>query len=440
MTPTGRDRIAGLTAATPAGRDRTVDALRAVAILGVILGHWLVSALVSDPDQPSAWHGASPLEHYRALTPATWLLQTLGLFFFAAGFAASRSPGRRVARPRLTSRIGRLVKPVTILAAVWLAALGLLAAAGAPESTRDAVRSLVTHPMWFLIVYVVLLAAARPLRAAVIRFGLRASLVPVVLIALADVVRHLGVDSPVLLLAAPVGWAAPYMWGIAFSEGLLTRRHGPVLAAAGVVTGLLLVVGVGYPASAVGVPGDGWSNLDPPSLFALALAAAQLGGFLMVRPRLEVWLRRPELWRPVVTLNRFAMTLFCWHQTALLLVCFASLPTGPRPGLLDAPEGMWPVHRLFWLPVFALVLAVLCAIFQPTGSSGATSNEPIGVRGSEPVELTDSGPIGVRGSGPVELTGNEPVALTGGGPGGETDGPAGVETPTGPVRTGGISA
>ena len=36
-----------ITAATPATRDRAVDALRAFAILGVVLGHWLVTALVS---------------------------------------------------------------------------------------------------------------------------------------------------------------------------------------------------------------------------------------------------------------------------------------------------------------------------------------------------------------------------------------------------------
>src|SRR5438270_11581252 len=41
----GADRI---DAATPPDRDRAVDALRAFAILGVVLGHWLVTALVAD--------------------------------------------------------------------------------------------------------------------------------------------------------------------------------------------------------------------------------------------------------------------------------------------------------------------------------------------------------------------------------------------------------
>ena len=36
-------------AATPPQRDRAVDALRALAIAGVIGGHWLVTALVLGP-------------------------------------------------------------------------------------------------------------------------------------------------------------------------------------------------------------------------------------------------------------------------------------------------------------------------------------------------------------------------------------------------------
>ncbi|GIE36184.1 hypothetical protein Ait01nite_092290 [Actinoplanes italicus] len=132
----------------------------------------------------------------------------------------------------------------------------------------------------------------------------------------------------------------------------------------GVAAGAVLVSLAGYPASAVGVPGDGWSNLDPPSLFALALATAQIGVFLLVRDRLAAWLRRPSVWAPVAVLNLAAMTVFCWHQGALLLVSFAGLPAGRLPGLLTEPVGAWPLYRLLWLPVFALALAGLCTIFH----------------------------------------------------------------------------
>lgn len=49
-------RIAG---ATPAGRDRGIDGLRALAIGGVVLGHWLIA--VQAPDAGGALRNASPL-------------------------------------------------------------------------------------------------------------------------------------------------------------------------------------------------------------------------------------------------------------------------------------------------------------------------------------------------------------------------------------------
>lgn len=344
-------------AATPAHRDRTIDALRAVAIVGVVLGHWLVSAVVSSPVQPAAWHGASPLSGHAALIPATWVLQTLGLFFFAGGYSASRSVSGRDFRPWLTARLTRLGRPVAVLAAVWVPAMLLLRLSGAPENTRHLVQSLITHPLWFLLVYVALTALTPLLRKAMLRYGLWAVAPLVALVAVSDLFRFTG-------LFAPVAWAVPYLLGIALAEGLLPRRTGAVLAPAGVVAGVVLVLGFGYPASAVGVPGDGWSNLNPPTLFALALAAAQLGVFLLLRPRLAGLLRRPAVWAPVALLNLAAMTLFCWHQSALLLVTFGGLLAGPLPGLLDAPTGAWPLYRLLWLPVFALVLLGLWSLFH----------------------------------------------------------------------------
>jgi hypothetical protein len=139
---------------------------------------------------------------------------------------------------------------------------------------------------------------------------------------------------------------------------------GWALVALGVLGGVLLILVAHYPPSAVGVPGDNFSNLDPPSLFALALGFAQIGLFLLVRSRLAGLLQRPGVWRPVGLLNVVAMTVFLWHQTALLLVTFGGLLFGRPAGLLDAPDGIWPLVRLLWLPVFALVLSGLTFAFH----------------------------------------------------------------------------
>jgi acyltransferase-like protein len=365
---------ARIAAATPEHRDRTVDALRAMAIVGVVLGHWLVSALVGDPRRPAALHGASPLSHQPFFVPVSWLLQTLGPFFFAAGYAAARGTRTRDYLPWLGSRLVRVARPVLVLAAVWLPGLWLLAAAGAPAGTRQAVWSLVTHPLWFLLVYLVLTALTPPLRAAVVRCGPWSVLPAVALVAATDALRTHGLPSRLALLAVPAGWAVPYLLGIALAEGRLPRRAGALLLPLGVAGGTALVLLAGYPASAVGVPGAGWSNLDPPSLFAVALSAAQLGAFLLLRPKLAALLRRPAAWAPVAALNLAAMTLYCWHQSALLLVSFGGLPFGRLPGLLDPPTGAWPAYRLLWLPAFALTLAGLCALFHRF-ESGVSARE-----------------------------------------------------------------
>ncbi|MEV0839740.1 acyltransferase [Actinocatenispora sera] len=350
-------------AATPVRRDRTVDALRAVAMLGVVIGHWLVSALVADPGRPGVLTNHSPLSGWPGAAPVSWLLQLLGPFFFAGGYAAARGSRGRAALPWLAGRLRRLVLPVLALAAVFGPVLAALPALGVPGPTRQVVWSLVYHPLWFLLVYLLLTAATPVLRTLTARCGLW-WLVPLVgAIGLVDTMRPAGLPSWLVLAAVPVGWAVPYALGIGLAEGTLPHWAGAVLLPAGVVAGAALVA-AGYPASAVGVPGDGWSNLDPPSLFTLALAAAQLGAFLLVRGRLAALLRRPAAWAPIAVLNLAAMTVFCWHQSALLAVSLAGLPFGQVPGLLSPPAGDWLALRLLWFPAFGAVLAGFCLLFR----------------------------------------------------------------------------
>ena len=61
----------------------------------MVLGHWLVTAIVLGPD--GALRTASPLDAVPVLRPASWLFQTLGLFFLVAGFAATAAHDRRAA-------------------------------------------------------------------------------------------------------------------------------------------------------------------------------------------------------------------------------------------------------------------------------------------------------------------------------------------------------
>jgi peptidoglycan/LPS O-acetylase OafA/YrhL len=363
-----RGWAARIDAATPEHRDRTVDALRAAAIVGVVLGHWLVTALVSDPAQPAAIHSESPLTHFGWLAPVSWFFETLGPFFFAGGYAAARSLSGRDPLRWLTSRATRLLPPVLVLVAVWTAGYLLLMAAQAPGSTLHTVWSVIGHPLWFLAVYLVLTALTPLLRPLVVRYGLWIALVPLAVVVASDLLRGNGLPTALSLVDVLAGWLVPYLAGIAAAEGRLSgRRAGAALLAAGTATATLLVTVAGYPASAVGVPGDGWSNLDPPSLFAVSLAAAQVGLYLLLRPNLATLLRRPALWAPIAGLNLIAMSVYCWHQSALLLATFAAMLSGRVPGLLDAPTGTWIAYRIALLPALATLLAALVAFGRCAG-------------------------------------------------------------------------
>jgi hypothetical protein len=369
MTAIARARglAAKIDAATPAHRDRTVDALRALAIAGVILGHWLVTALVlTHGHTGTTVQDKSPLAAMPALTPVSWIFQTLAIFFLVGGYAAARSY-RDGYRAWLRQRLVRLSRPVAVLAAVW-APLGTgLYLGGVAGSTLRTVLTLVLDPLWFLGVFAAL-TALTPLAVALVRrLGARAALIPLAVVAGADLVRFgLGGPSWAGWINVLAGWMVPYLLGIAWARGAFGGRKAPALMlAGGVAATAALVVWAGYPASMVGVNGARISNLNPPTLAVVTFGIAQAGLALLLRPLLARWMRRRVAWAAVAMANLTAMTLFVWHQTAFLAVTMGGLLIGRLPGLHTAPVGyLWAAERLAWLPVFAVALAVLWIVFR----------------------------------------------------------------------------
>ncbi|MEW2469462.1 acyltransferase [Streptomyces sp. NPDC046994] len=348
--------------ATPAGRDRAVDALRALAILGVVLGHWLVTALVADG---GALRTASPLHFMPWLAPISWVFQTLSVFFLVGGHTATRSLASARARgvaygPWLRSRVTRLFGPVAAVVLLWTVAACSLLVGGADAGTVHTLVKLALSPLWFLLVFAAL-TAATPLLTRL------NPLWPLAVVLHVDLIRF-GFGGPSWLgwanLAA--GWLVPYTLGAAWTRGELEgRRVGWVLLAAGAAATAGLVVWAGYPASMVGVPGAPVSNLDPPTLAAVTFGLAQCGLALVLREPLRRALRRPLAWAAVALVNLSAMTIFLWHQTALMATTATGLLAGRLPGLHTVPDGpSWVAARLVWLPVFALALALCWSAFR----------------------------------------------------------------------------
>ncbi|WMC87563.1 MULTISPECIES: acyltransferase [Streptomyces] len=355
-------------AATPAERDRAVDALRALAVLGVVLGHWLVTALVADG---ASLRAASPLGEMPWLAPVSWVFQTLAVFFLVGGHVATR--GYESARARgvsygrwLGARLARLFRPVAAVLTLWTVTAGLLLLTGAEFGTVHTLVKLALSPLWFLLVFAAL-TAATPLLARL------HPLWPLAVVLHVDLLRF-GLGAPAWLgwLNLAAGWLVPYTLGAAWTRGELDhRRAGRLLLVGGAAATSALVAWAGYPASMVGVPGAELSNLNPPTLAAVTFGLAQCGLALLLRERLRRAMRGPVVWAAVALVNLSAMTIFLWHQTALMATTATGLLAGRLPGLHTLPDGLgWVAARLMWLPLFTLALAGCWAAFRACERGG----------------------------------------------------------------------
>ncbi len=354
-------------AATPSSRERYVDFLRVFSLAVVMLGHWLMAVV--------EWHdgrlvAGNILEAAPAAQWLTWMFQIMPVFFLVGGFSntASWTAAARDGRGYgawLGSRLTRLVRPVLAFVVVWSGAVVALTVAGvAPASVRA---GSIAQPLWFLAVYVVVVAVAPLMVAAQRRWGWGVSVALAAGVALVDLARWpLGVPFIGWANMALV-WLFAHQLGVAWRDGALagwSRRRTLLLAGVG-LGGLVVLTGAGgYPHSMVGGVGEARTNTFPPSLALVALALWQFGVALLVRPVVDRWLDRPRAWATVVAANGMAMTVFLWHLTALVLVAAVALPSGwmPQPA---AGSAAWWAWRPLWVASLVFALVPLVALFSP---------------------------------------------------------------------------
>jgi fucose 4-O-acetylase-like acetyltransferase len=353
---------------TPARRERYVDLLRALAILIVVLGHWMVIVVTG---------GARGLDGFSALEvlpwgrPITWLLQVMPVFFVVGGFAhaaslTSHTRGGGDVGDWLLDRSARLVRPTTVLL-VTLAAAALMARlAGADPAQVGRAVWLASIPLWFLLVYLVVVFLTPLMHRLHRRAGRVVPLVLVGLLAAGDVAR-LAFDASTLQLGNYLfAWLAVHQIGFAWQDGTLRVRPKvavPLLVGGAAVAVLLTAAGP-YPVSMVDVPGTSFRNLSPPTLALLALATAQLGLVLLLRDAARRWLQRLGPWMAVIAVNSVILTVLLWHMSAFVLVAVAVYAWGlfplPHP---PGDTGVWLLWKLPWLVVLFTVLGVLVAVF-----------------------------------------------------------------------------
>ncbi|MEU8795834.1 acyltransferase [Streptomyces sp. NPDC048643] len=352
-----------------AERDRYVDFLRAWAIVLVVLGHWVITALVRSPDG-----GITAPELLATLPWTQWLtlgFQIMPLFFLAGGHAAGGSWARaRLAGGTAAGWVGgralRLLLPAGAYSALVLCAVGICSVVGVDPGTLALVGWAMAMQFWFLPVYLLLSALTPALHSLHRRWGLcvPAAMAAVALVADALVVTahtpYVGLINYVLV------WGVAYQLGFCWHDGLLTGRRvmAPAMAGCGAVAFAALIAFGPFPVSLILVTGQDPGNTNPPSAAMLAWVVAQTGLCLVAAPAVRRLLARERVWHVVRPVGGASMTLYLWHMLPVLVVAAAFYLTGlaPEPALGSAS---WWALRVPWLLVLCTVLVGVVVALRP---------------------------------------------------------------------------
>jgi fucose 4-O-acetylase-like acetyltransferase len=324
-----------------AGRNRYADLLRVCAISSVVVGHWLLTDITYQDGQVSGLESLTYISWGRWVT---LLMQVMPVFFLVGGYVNARSWAAHHDRGEgwtdwVRERAMRLLWPTTVYVAVAILAVAGARMAGVSAAELARAGWLVAFQLWFLPVYLLLIALTPVMLAAHRRWGLAVPAAMAVAAAAVDVavigfhVALIGFANYVLV------WGSMHQWGFAWQDGALTRaRWRPYALAAGggaVLVGLL--VWGPFPVDMIGA-GERIGNTTPPSIALLAFAACQTGLVIAAEPAVSRLLARPRRWRLVRRFNSTVMTVYLWHMVPVVIVAAAlytsgvSRPSGRRCG------------------------------------------------------------------------------------------------------------
>ncbi|TGD85735.1 acyltransferase [Mycolicibacterium sp. CH28] len=339
-----------------------MDLYRVGALLLIVVGHWMAASLTFSDG--GFWR-ENPLVDMPWTQWLTWIFQVVPVFFVVAGYASAVSWSRRrddeSTQTWLRRRLSRPLGPTAVYVVSMLLVVVALRAARVAGSELDFGAWAVAMHLWFLGIYVLVVALTPVAAVAHRRWGLWVPTAMVAVVAaldLASIGAHLPrAGWPNYLLV----WAVLYQLGIAWHGGLLpARRTLPLAGGCALVLALLVTVG-GYPVSMIGVPGAVVNNTGPPNLALLALGGMQAGLVLAVAPVVDRALKSVRAQRVLTVANDNVMALYLWHMVPVVVVALAGYPTGllPQPTLGSAA---WWTFRLEWVAMLAVVAAAELAL------------------------------------------------------------------------------
>jgi fucose 4-O-acetylase-like acetyltransferase len=343
----------------PQARELSADLYRVVAVVIVVIGHWLLAAVT--------YRGARfGYDEVLAEMPwtqwLTWFFQVVPVFFLVAGYAnaaswtSRRDTGDGAPSDWLRHRVRGILGPTTAYMAVLLAVIAISGWIGMDGSQLAIPGWVVALHLWFLPVYLGVVSLTPVAVAAQRRWGLKVPAALAVAVAVVDAVTLGGHVAVLGAVNYALCWGAIYQVGVAWFSGAFRGRRPMIL-----VVGAALVLATAiwlrlYPISMIGVTGQPIQNTSPPTVALLALAAVQAGLLLAAAPAMTAWLRRARWRHLLVIANQNALALYLWHMVPVVVVALTCYPTGlmPQPHLGSA---LWWLWRLAWLAVLALVTA-----------------------------------------------------------------------------------
>lgn len=340
--------------------------MRAAALVVVVLGHATMGLVGWRPDGPVV---NNTLAVYAWAPWATWALQIMPLFFVAGGAVNARSwRAGTLAYPAWQwRRVGRLLRPVWVYLLV-MAPVSAGVSALAPAAWSEPLLGLATQLLWFIGVYVMVCALTPLAVLADDRSPLLGPLVLLVGVLMVDWAR-LGLDLPPTLglLNFVLAWAFAAQLGLLLDAGRLRGGRGLLVAVVAVAVNLGLTTAGPYPTSMVGLPGEAFSNMAPPSLALCVHAVALAGAVGAARPALAALTRRARVWTATTAVNLTAMTLYLWHLPVLIaMVTLLHLAGLDRPVIWRSADLAVPGVS-FWLwtgPYLVLYLACVTAVVR----------------------------------------------------------------------------
>jgi surface polysaccharide O-acyltransferase-like enzyme len=373
-------RARDLAVQTPAERNRYVDFLRAISILTVVTGHWLIVALYY---QDGAFEASDLLVIQPGTQWLTWLFQVMPIFFIVGGYANAVS--LESARRRqvgyagwLVTRLNRLISPLLVLLLAWAALAAALHFAGVSGKVLSLASRAALIPIWFLAIYTMVVVLAPATYRAWERWGFASFWAFVIAGALVDTAffkfgqQWLGWTNYFWV------WLAVHHLGYAWRDGRMgTPARLLAYAALGIVVLSVLIFFGPYPLAMVGSPDEELSNTLPPKITLLALGIAQFGLLLSIEKPMRRALNGVRLWTATVLINSMIMTLYLWHLTVMvILVSLAYMAGGFGLGIEPGTSAWW-LTRPLWIGVLYICLLPVAFVLGPLERRSLPGNAKI---------------------------------------------------------------